>query len=83
MKCHDEHERRRAAAPAAAEVKALQTPPCAMTFSSLSDQDHIMAIILRPAGVNRHHPAGPSPCQREPSSLHLRSDTANLSVRKR
>lgn len=83
MKCHDEHERRRAAAPATAEVKALQTLSCAMTFSSLSDQDHIMVIILRPAGGSTRHPAGPSPCQHEPSSLHLRSDIGPLSVRKR
>ncbi len=83
MKCHDEHERRRAAAPAAAEVKAPQTPSCPMTFSSLSDQDHIMVIILQPAGVSPLHPAGPSPCQHEPSSLHLRSDIGSLSVRKR
>lgn len=83
MKCHDEHERRRAAAPAAAEVKALQTPFCAMTFSSLSDQDHIMVIIPRPVGASPLHPAGPSPCQHEPSSLHLRSDIGSLSVRKR
>ncbi len=83
MKCHDERERRRAAAPAAAEVKALQTPPCTMTFSSLSDQDHIMGIILQPAGVSPLHPAGPSPCQHVPSSLHLRSDIGPLSVRKR
>lgn len=58
MKCHDEHERRRAAAPAAAEVKALQTPPCAMTFGSLSDQDHIMVIILQPAGSALSIPPG-------------------------
>ncbi len=58
MKCHDERERRRAAAPAAGEVKALQTPPCAMTFSLLSDQDHIMVIILRPTGVSPLHPTG-------------------------
>ena len=65
------------------EVKALQTPPRAMTFSSLSDQDHIMVIILRPTGVNPLYPAGPSPCQHEPSSLHLRSDIGPLPVRKR
>ena len=58
---------------AARKAKAAHGAP-AMTFSSLRDQDHIMIIILRPAGINRHHPAGPSPCQYEPSSLHLRSD---------
>lgn len=83
MKCHDGRKRRKATVPTARKAKAAHSAPHAMTFSSLSDQDHIMAIILRPAGDNRHHPAGPSPCQREPSSLHLRSDTANLSVRKR
>lgn len=42
-----------------------------------------MAIILSPTAINRPYHAGPSPCQREASSLHLRSDTANLAVRKR
>lgn len=37
-----------------------------------------MAIIRRPAGINRRHPAGPSPCQHEPSSLHWRTDTVDF-----
>lgn len=83
MKCHDERARRRAAAWGEREVKAAHGPPRARTFSSLSDQDHIMAIILSPTEINRPYHAGPSPCQREASSLHLRSDTVNLAVRKR
>lgn len=83
MKCQDGREARSAEVWAARKAKAAPSAPRALTFSSLSDQDHIMAIILQPAGVNRRHPAGPSPCQRAPSSLHLQSDTANLSVRKR
>jgi hypothetical protein len=83
VKCYDGRKRRGVTALAARKAKAARGAARAMTFSSLSDQDHIMAIILRLAEVNRRHPTGPYPCQREPSSLHLRSDTVDLSVRKR